>query len=175
MARFTSDIQKPENSEREDVSKHQKLVVRILVILSVCIILGPLLLFCCYSWWQFHPHNPTPVVGPAGPRYKAFIEQRGFGDIGFYLCVSDWPHTFPAPITLGSVPFSEPPYDGIAFWSMDGTVLAIRKKDNTYHEAYDYQTHELIRYRTERIEELMASRGGLGPKHERYPDAKGDP
>jgi hypothetical protein len=127
-------------------------------------------LFLAFVWWRFHPSGTTPVVGPAGSSNRAYIENRSFGDLSFVLCVSDWPHTLLEPISVESVMYSEGS-DARVFWSGDGSIIAVRKPDS-YLAAYDYNTHELIRYDSARIDARIQSRGGLGQEQNGYPDGK---
>ena len=146
-------------------------VFRILAALLVL----PLLGYALITGFWFHPRASTPVVGPAGAAHRAFIENRSFGDLSFVLCVSDWPHTFSRPLSLGCVVYSEGE-DGRVFWSGDGSVILIRGGRDpaswNYTAAYDYRAHRRIPGESARIAALLASRGGLGPEQPRYPDGK---
>jgi hypothetical protein len=144
-------------------------VFRIFRIIRRLLVFG-LVLFAGFTWWRFHPDDIMPVVGPAGSLHQAYVENRSFQDMGFTLCVSDWPHTFLKPISVGSVLGSEGPA-GRVFWSADGSVIAVRQSDG-YVAAYDYSKHQLLGYRPDRIEDLIQSRGGLGPELQEYPDQK---
>jgi hypothetical protein len=90
--------------------------------------------------------------------------------MSFVLCVSDWPHTFIEPISVESVMYSEGS-DARVFWTADGSVLVVRKPAS-YVAAYDYNTHQLVRYDSTRMHALVQSRGGLGPEQRGYPDGK---
>ncbi|RYD60206.1 MAG: hypothetical protein EOP83_19940 [Verrucomicrobiaceae bacterium] len=128
------------------------------------------------TWGRLHTGSSTPVTGPMGETNCAFIENRSFLDASFVLCVSDWPHTFTKPVQLGEVLPSEGPA-GRMFWSLDGTVLAVRDDVGysawMYSSAYDFENHEVVRCDSDRIAALLASRGGLGPEHDQYPTEKG--
>ena len=137
-------------------------------LISVALIIA--LLFSLFVWWSFHPSGTVPVFGPAGPKYRAFIEDRSLGDMCFVLCVSDWPYTFIEPISVGSVLYSEGS-DSRVYWSVDGSVIAVRDREG-YLAAYDYRSHDLIRYDAGRMRMLIESRGGLGPEHRGYSDGK---
>ena len=136
-----------------------------LAIVGAVILVLALLLAGAITWTHFYPRNATQVVGPQGRSNRAFIENRSFGDLSFVLCASDWPHTFSRPASLASVIYSEGS-DARAFWSVDGSVLVVRKgSDQTswqFTAAYDYDHHEAIRYDSTRIAALLTSRGGLG-------------
>ena len=111
-------------------------------------------------------------IGPAGAKYRAFVENTSFQDIGYTLRVSDWPYTFLLPLSLESVLYSEGS-DCRVFWSADGSVVLARDSASSQLQAaYDYKQHELIRYDSTRIQALLDSRGGLGPEFSDYRDGK---
>ena len=133
------------------------------------------LLFFALVWGGFHPSKSIAVVGPAGPKYRAFIENQSFGDISFSLSVSDWPYTLLEPISVESVLYSEGA-DCRIFWSADGSVIVARDSETAdssgLRATYDYLKHELIRYDKTRMQALITSRGGIGPEHQDYSDGK---
>ncbi|MCX6855500.1 MAG: hypothetical protein NTV80_11425 [Verrucomicrobia bacterium] len=61
--------------------------------------------------------------------------------------------------------------DSRVFWSADGSVVAVRDPRG-YIATYDYTSHDLIRYDTDRMHALIESRGGLGPEQQGYSDGK---
>jgi hypothetical protein len=130
------------------------------------------LLCGAYSWWRFHPKYSVEFVGPAGARHRAFVENRSFQDIGYVLCVSDWPYTFLEPLSVESVLYSEGS-DCRVFWSADGSVVVARDSASSELKAtYDYKEHVLTRYDSTRMQALIDSRGGLGPEFSDYRDGK---
>ena len=125
-----------------------------------------------FSWSRFHPKYSVEFIGPAGAKYRAFVENTSFQDIGYTLRVSDWPYTFLLPLSLESVLYSEGS-DCRVFWSADGSVVLARDSASSQLQAaYDYKQHELIRYDSTRIQALLDSRGGLGPEFSDYRDGK---
>jgi hypothetical protein len=136
--------------------------------IAACLLIAVVVL----SWWISHPSDVIPVIGPAGARNRAFIEDRSFGDISKVLCASDWPYTFSQPNALGTVTFPEAYSASWVYWSADGSVLAFRVVHRgqtvpVYEAAYDYRKHASLDY-TDNIEALLESRGGLGPEHTRW-------
>ena len=148
--------------------------VRILLVLCgvfTALVLG---LTCLRSWYFFHPSYSTPIVGPAGPRHRAFIaDVGGFGLCELLVSASDWPHTFSEPFVLGDV-FRADLYDSSSvFWSQDGSVLVLRVRPHgraaeIYEAAYDFQTHAALSHCHDQIATLVQARGGLGPKSDAY-------
>lgn len=139
----------------------------------VCGIIGLL------YWERFHPSDLTPIVGPAGPKYRAFVEDRSFGDISLVACASDWPFTFREPFALGTLTFPEAYSSAKLFWSRDGSVLAFLvvhrgKAEEVYETAYDFRDHVSLKYRHDRIAALIEARGGLGPQFNEHSDRKGN-
>lgn len=141
---------------------------RLLIGLAVTLVF----LVAAYSWCEFHPSQAVEFVGPAGTRNRAFIENRSFQDIGYTLCVSDWPHTFLKPQSVASVMYSEGS-DCRVFWSVDGSMVVARdSQTSAYEAAYDYTHHELFRHDSPRLQALLKARGGLGPEFSDYRDGK---
>jgi hypothetical protein len=157
-------------------SKKLGRIKRILLSFLITSLLLVAFLLSAFVWLQFHPSKSIAVVGPEGPKHRAFIENRSFLDVCFVLCVVDWPHTFIKPISLASVPCSEGPNCRI-FWSKDGSVIIAHDSDAAVDDTtgltavYDYKNHELIEYDTKRMQELIWARGGFGMEHKDYPDA----
>jgi hypothetical protein len=130
------------------------------------------LLIAAYSWSQFHPALAVEFIGPTGAQNPAFIENRSFQDIGYTLCVSDWPYTFLKPLSMESVMYSEGS-DCRVFWSVDGSaIVALDSDSSEYRAAYDFTHHQLIRYDTPRMQALIDARGGLGLEFSDYRDGK---
>ena len=147
------------------------------VALAACV-LGVTFWLC---WSRFHPSYTTPIVGPAGSRYRAFIaDVGGFGLCELLVSASDWPHTFSEPFVLGDV-FDENLYDAAAvFWSQDGSVLVLCVKPHAqtaevFEAAYDFQAHTSLNHRHDQIAALIQARGGLGPKSDAYSEVRNGP
>jgi hypothetical protein len=139
----------------------------------VCSVIGLL------YWGRFHPSDLTPIVGPAGPKHRAFVEDRSFSDISLVACASDWPYTFRGPFALGTLTFPEAYSSAKLFWSRDGSVLAFLvvhrgKTEEVYETAYDFRDHVSLQYRHDQIAALIQARGGLGPQFNEYSERKGD-
>lgn len=152
--------------------KTKSIIKRIIIGFASCIVILIVAVLFLILRWKFYPPDATPVIGPSGSTNRAFIENRSFGDLSFVLCASDWPQTFTEPVSLGSVLYSEESSSRV-FWSKDGSVLVV-KDDTSFESAYDYKLHKILRYDSEEISKLIASRGGLGAEQPRYPDNKGD-
>ena len=84
------------------------------VALAVVVVCAAVFYF--FYWQSFHPADATPIVGPAGPKYRAFIDDRSFQDIALIVCASDWPHTFREPFALGDVYFPQAYSSAKIFW-----------------------------------------------------------
>ena len=147
---------------------------------SVTIFVAPVCAGVVYFYWKsFHPAGAIPIVGPAGSKYRAFIDDRSFQDIALIVCASDWPHTFRGPFSLGDAYFPQAYSSTKIFWSADGSVLAFRvvhlgEDAEVYEAAYDFREHAPLQYRDERITALIHSRGGLGPQFSNFSERKGD-
>ena len=130
-------------------------------------------------WARFYPSGRTPISGPTGFTYRAFIEDRSFNDISLIACAADWPYTFRKPFALGDLYFPQAYTSAKLFWSKDGSVLVFRvihHDENTEvsETAYDFQEHVSMEYNHEAIDRLIQSRGGLGPQFNAYSESKGD-
>jgi hypothetical protein len=152
--------------------KFKSIIKRIMIGVASCIVILIIAVFILILKWKFYPPNSIPVIGPLGSTNRAFIEDRSFGDLAYVLCASDWPHTFTEPVSLGCVLYSEGSNSRV-FWTTDGSVVVV-KDDTKFESAYDYKLHKILLYDSEKISNLITSRGGLGAEQHRYLDNKGD-
>lgn len=157
----------------------RRILVRLLLWSSLVFVALVSCIILSLYWSRFHPSDLTPIVGPAGVKHRAFVEDRSFGDISLVACASDWPHTFRQPFALGTLTFPEAYSSAKLFWSRDGSVLAFRvvhrgHAAEVYETAYDFRDHVPIKYRHEQIAALIEARGGLGPQFNEYSESKGD-
>jgi hypothetical protein len=124
------------------------------------------------GWENFHPATTTAAAhGPAGARNRGFFDTAGFGDPVFVLYVIDWPYTFNRPLCLGDA-YSYRWYSGSFYWSGDGSIMVMTKKEDLtrkayFSAAYDFTNHRSYTYiNASEIEPLLKTRGGLGPSVE---------
>jgi len=132
-------------------------------------------LWILLSWSWFHPSDYYPISGPSGPKNRAFIADiGGFGICDLLVSASDWPYTFTKPYVLGDIFGNEKLYASTgAYWSRDGSVIALRfkphgKGEEFFDAAYDFQRHHALSHCNEQISELIQARGGLGPRSNTY-------
>lgn len=134
---------------------------------------------------RFFPTGRLETPPPGSAKFRAFTLNEGFGDMSINLYVSDWPHTFLAPARIGDLYWPEN-YTAGAFWTNDGSVVAMRTRWNTgpdsyFTGAYDFREHRHLHSAYLRkdggeihqeIASLVEARGGLGP-FVREEDGKG--
>lgn len=123
----------------------------------------------------FFPAKRSELVSPGPEKTRAFTAVEGFVDVSINLYASDWPHTFMTPARVGDLYWPEA-YSAAAYWSGDGSVVAMRLSwptgpDRYFTDAYDFREHRQFQRADlsddpvevhRRITRLIEERGGLG-------------
>ncbi len=107
-----------------------------------------LALLVLLAMWGFFPANRSELVSPGPDKVRAFTAIEGFVDMSINLYASDWAHAFVKPTRVGDLYWPEV-YSAAAYWSGDGSVVAMRLTwptgpDRYFTDAYDFREHRQL-------------------------------